>query len=243
MPIHHRIGPEIFRQLGKLQKPAQTLVQSEKLILNKAWKGYKHKSSIVAGIRTGLFTGSVVGPLIRQNDDDELMARFRSGMALRPINRIKHVVDAEGGTTAGVVSVIDLIETKDAPVIANTNECITASKVNGFYLKVEVLHSSGAGRSNMYMMIYKNPGNSLTSARPIPNAVGGDNEKRFVIHQEMIMLNGDAGNGQPRVLFNGVIKIPKGYIRNGPNDKLQCVLFTPTVLADFCLQCHYKEFR
>ncbi len=165
-------------------------------------------------------------------------------MSLRPVNRIKHVVDAEGGTTAGSVSVIDLIETKDAPVIGNTNECETGSKVNGIYLRVEVLHSSGAGRSNMYMMVFKNPNNAIgSSARPQPNAVGQKDTKKYSIHQEMIMMNGDAGNGQPRVLFNGVIKIPKAYIRNGPADRLQLVLLTPTVLSDFCVQCHYKEFR
>ncbi len=170
------------------------------------------------------------------------MARFNR--SLRPIHRIKHVVDAEGGTTGGTVSVIDLIITVDAPVQANTNQCETGSKVNGFYLRVEVLHSSGVGRSNMYLMIYKNVGNNITGSRPSPDLVGIEANKRYVIHQEMIMMNGDAGNGQPRVLFNGVIKIPKGYIRNGPEDRLQCVLLTKgAVDADFCLQCHYKEFR
>ncbi len=169
------------------------------------------------------------------------MGRFNS--SLRPVHRIKHVVDAEGGTTAGADSVIDLIHTVDDPTLAVVNEVETGSKVNGIYLRVECLHSSGAGRSNMYMMIFKNPGNNLGGSRPAPNAVGGNDNKKYVIHQEMIMLNGDAGNGQPRVLFNGVIKIPKGYIRNGPGDRLQLVLLTPTVLGDFCVQCHYKEFR
>ncbi len=164
-------------------------------------------------------------------------------MSLRPVHRIKHVVDAEGGLVAGTVSVIDLIETKDAPVIGNTNEVETGSKTNGIYLRVEILHSSGAGRSNAYLMIFKNPGGNLSSARPLPEAVGGNDAKKYVIHQEMIMMNGDAGNGQPRTLFNGVIKIPRGYIRNGPGDLLQCVLSTPTVAGDFCLQSHYKEFR
>ncbi len=94
----------------------------------------------------------------------------------------------------------------------------------------------------MYMAVLKNPGNNLVNI-PKPNGVGVSDNKRFFIHQEMIMMNGDAGNGQPRVLFNGVIKIPKGMIRNGPNDKLQLQLFTPTVLSDWCVQCHYKEFR
>ncbi len=169
--------------------------------------------------------------------------RYSRGMAIRPVHRIKHVIDAEGGTTAGANSIIDLVQTVDAPVRANITECETGSKVNGIYLRVEVLHSSGAGRANMYLMVFKNQGNNLSSSRPNPNAVGGSDDKRFVIHQEMIMMNGDAGNGQPRTLFNGVITIPKGYRRMGPSDKLQVVLLTPTVLSDWCLQCHYKEFR
>ncbi len=171
------------------------------------------------------------------------MGRRYSNMSLRPVHRIKHVVDAEGGTTAGVVSVIPLIATVDAPVIGSPTQVETGSKTNGIYLRVEILHSSGAGRSNAYLMIFKNPGGNLTSSRPLPNAVGGNDAKKYVIHQEMIMMNGDAGNGQPRTLFNGVIKIPKGYIRNGPGDQLECIILTPTVLGDFCLQCHYKEFR
>lgn len=169
------------------------------------------------------------------------MARFNP--SLRPIHRIKHVIDAEGGTVAGTSSIVDLITTVDDPSLGTANECETGSKVNGIYLKVEALHSSGAGRSNMYMTLFKNPGNNMTGARPSPNAVGVSDAKNHVIHQEMIMLNGDAGNGQPRVLFNGVLKIPKGYIRNGPADRLQLVLLTPTVLSDWCVQCHYKEFR
>ncbi len=139
--------------------------------------------------------------------------------------------------------VTDLIVAVDAPVLAQVNQVETGSKINGIYLHVEVSHTSGAGRPNMYMIIFKNPGNNLS--QPVPNAVGGNDDKRFVIHQEMILMSGDAGNGLPRPIFNGVIAIPKGYRRFGPNDKLQLVLRTGTaaVNADWCQQCHYKEFR
>ncbi len=163
--------------------------------------------------------------------------------AMHPVHRTKHVIDSEGGTTAGTVSVIDIVTTVDDPSRATTNEVETGSKINGIYLRIEALHASGAGRSNMYFMLFKNIGNRLGTPRPQPNAVGASDLKRYVIHQEMIMLNGDAGNGQPRVLFNGVIKFPRGYIRNGPDDKWQVVLLIPTVLSDWCLQCHYKEFK
>ncbi len=73
MPIHHRLPPIIYREISKRFAPgAKTLLNSEKLILNYAWKGYKHKSSIVSGIRSGLLGGAIAGSFIKQNDDDDL---------------------------------------------------------------------------------------------------------------------------------------------------------------------------
>ncbi len=89
-------------------------------------------------------------------------------------------------------------------------------------------------------MIAKNPGNNLTF--PNPNIVGSDDNKRFVIHQEMVMLQ-QVNNSNPRTLFNGVIAIPRGYRRMGPNDRLIANIFSPGVNLNICLQCHYKEFR
>ncbi len=167
------------------------------------------------------------------------MARY--GNRLRPIHRIKHVIDAEG-TITDTQSVVDLINTVDAPVLGTTNEVETASHVYGIYLKVECNRTSGTGRSNTYMAIFKNPGANLSL--PQADAIGGADEKRYVLHQSMVML-GDFVENMPRVLFDGVVKIPKGYARMGPKDKLQVLLTMGgnTVTADFCLQCHYKEFR
>ncbi len=165
----------------------------------------------------------------------------RRTSSLAPINRIKHVVDVEGNITS-TVSASDIVVTVDQAVLANTNQCQTGSKVNGFYLHVEVLHASGTGRPNIYLAIFKNVGNNLTV--PDPSAVGANDNKRYVIHQEMIMMSGDAGNGLPRPLFNGVIVVPKGLRRNGPNDRWTVLMITKgSVVGDMCLQCHYKEFR
>ncbi len=165
-------------------------------------------------------------------------------MALRPVHRIKHVIDAEGTVDDTPNVVVDLINTVDAPLIGAPANVETGSKCNGIYLKLEALHASGTGRPNMYMIIFKNPGNNLGTAIN-PKSVGTTDLKKYVIHQEMIMGSGDAGNGLPRVVFNGVIKIPRGYIRNGPSDKLQMILITGNagVVFDWCMQCHYKEFR
>ncbi len=165
--------------------------------------------------------------------------RFRR-QSLRPINRIKHVVDRQGGIGVATQNILDIISTVDAPTLANTEQVETGSTVNGIFLKVEVYATSSAALSNVYLAIVKNPGANLTF--PNANAIGGNDNKRYVIHQEMVMLEKSV-DGNPRTLFVGVIAIPKGYRRNGPADKLQILLFTPGISVDFCWQAHYKEFR
>ncbi len=174
-----------------------------------------------------------------------MMPRFNRGMAIRPVHRIKHVVDIQNAVAAGTQSNQTLALTVDAPVLGNPTEVETGSKVNGIYLNIEAYATSSGALSNMYIAVFKNPGGNLTN--PVPNAVGISDDKRFVIHQEMKMLQkeptADALGGNPRTLFNGVIVIPRGYRRMGPNDIISVSLLAPGVSADFCIQCHYKEFR
>ncbi len=171
-----------------------------------------------------------------------IVPRFRSrrGNSLRPVNRIKHVVDIQGATTAGTQVLNILIDTIDTPTLANVSGVETGSTVNAIYLKVEINATSSAALSNAYMMVFKNPGSNLTF--PNANAVGGVDNKKYVIHQEMIMMQ-QVTNSNPRTLFNGVIVIPRGYRRNAPDDQLLLAVFSPGVNINFCIQCHYKEFR
>ncbi len=166
----------------------------------------------------------------------------RSGSSLRPVNRIKHVVDFQFAVVGGTILSRDLIATTDTPTLAVPNSVETGSKVNGIYLKVEVVNTEATQGvlPNVYLVIVKNPGGNITP--PTPNLVGIDDNKRYVIHQEMLMLQKQTGSN-PRTLFNGVIVLPRGYRRNGPNDKLVCNILSPGVDLDACLQCHYKEFR
>ncbi len=161
---------------------------------------------------------------------------------MRPINRIKHVVDNSATLAGGSALNVDLINTTDTPTLAATNSCETGSKVNGIYLRVEIASNEVVvgGIPNCYMMVFKNPGGNLSF--PNPNAVGASDNKKYVIHQEMLMFENIKG-GNPRVLFNGVIAIPKGYRRNGPNDTLSIKIFPPVIDITLCIQCHYKEFR
>lgn len=170
------------------------------------------------------------------------MARMR--MALRPVNRTKHVVDGSATLASGTNHITALIQSADATALANVNQVLTASKIFGIYLKVEVASNEDTvvgGIPNVYCIVYKNPGNNLTT--PDVTQIGADDNKRFVIHQEMIMIENKGGGGNPRILFNGVIKIPKGFQRFGPQDRLYLVIKCPVIDIALCFQCHYKEFR
>ncbi len=159
---------------------------------------------------------------------------------LRPVNRIKHVVDLQGAIIAGASTQEFLIRAVDAPIITNIFDVETGSTVHAIYLRVEVVATTSAALPNVYMIVFKNPGGNLTI--PAGNLVGSNDNKKYIIHQEMLMLQKQDGSN-PRTLFNGVIKIPRGYKRMGPNDTLTLGITVPGVSIDFCLQCHYKEFR
>lgn len=139
-----------------------------------------------------------------------------------------------------MVNNTNLVTATDTPTLAALDSVITGSAVHGIYLKVEVSATTAAALANVYLSVFKNPGGNL--GVPAPNNVGGNDNKKYVIHQEMVMLQKNAA-GNPRTLFNGVIVIPRHYQRFGPNDILSMHVLAPGVNIDLCLQCHYKEFR
>ncbi len=175
------------------------------------------------------------------------MARMFRRQGLAPINRVKHVVDTNGAISMGAQSITDVIKAIDNPANSVSNECATASKVYSIYLRVEVIGKDSAGGvDNIYLYVYKNPANDL--ANPPVDSIGTNDKRKFVIHQEMMMLDfKGTTSGFPRTMFKGVIKIPKAYQRNGINDRLQVVIghrpAETTQLTEFCLQCIYQEFR
>ncbi len=167
--------------------------------------------------------------------------RYNRGNSIRPVNRIKHVVDFQGATALGVQFNSNLITAVDAPILANPAEVVTGCKVNAIYLRVEVVNTGTTGvLANAYLAVFKSPGASVGLSDP--NVIGTDKDKRFVIHQEIVMLQ-MVDNSNPRTLFNGVIMIPRGYRRFGPADLLVCRVFSPGVELNICIQAHYKEFR
>jgi len=173
-----------------------------------------------------------------------MMARFRRQMALRPVNRIKHIVDSSATLAANTALVIPVIQSRDAPVIGNTAEVETGSKVSGVYFRIEVASNEAIDLGaipNVYLAIVKNPGNNLSFTGF--NNLGINPNKKYVIHQEMVMIENKGQGSNGRTLLNGVVVIPKGYQRNGPSDVLNAVIFCPALNTTVCLQAHYKEFR
>ncbi len=172
------------------------------------------------------------------------MARFRSRMALMPINRIKHVVDLSATVSAAAPGIFPIVTATDTPTLGGVASVETGSKINGFYIRIEIASNEAISLGaipNVYMYIWKNPGGNLT--RLAANAVGSNDNKRFVIHQEMSMIENKGQGSNARTLFNGVVVVPKGMRRNGPNDIWELVLLCPALDTAQCVQVHYKEFR
>ncbi len=159
---------------------------------------------------------------------------------MRPINRIKHVFDKQGAMVAGTTVYETVMLATDTPTLAATTSMETGSVCNGFYLDIEVVGTSSAALTNVYLIVYKNPGGNLSAIAP--NTVGSNDDKRFVFHQEMVMLQEQTGSN-PRTLFKGVLAIPKGYRRFGPNDSLIIGLLAPGISVNYCIQMHWKELR
>ncbi len=169
-----------------------------------------------------------------------MVFRRRFNASIRPVHRIKHVIDKQAGVVLNVQNVTNLAVSVDAPILANTTEVESGSTINGIFLKIECSATTAAALANVYMMVVKNTAGSLNFTNA--NVVGSSDLKKYVIHQEMVMLQKDT-TGNPRILFVGVIVIPKLYRRFSQGDFLQLMVFAPGVNIDLCIQCHYKEFR
>ncbi len=167
-------------------------------------------------------------------------------LRLRPVNSIKHVIDAASSAVLATISSVPLAKAVDNPVLSTVTEITGGSIINAIYLRVEVMSTAvSTGVPRLYMTVQKDPGGNL--AVVAPNAVGNSDNKKFVIHQEMIMVSDNALADFPRTMFRGVIKIPQRYRRFGVRDELavhfQNAPGEASSVVRFCVQCIYKEYR
>ncbi len=165
--------------------------------------------------------------------------RFQRNQGLRPIDSRKHVVDTQLALGIGAAVNVTLINTVDSPTLANTNQVSPGSTIHGVILKVECAATTSGALSNVYAIVYKNPGGNL--AVIAPNTVGASDNKKFVIHQNMVMTERSTA-GNPRILIQGYIPLNR-YKRFGYNDTLLLRLLAPGTANDVCVQCIFKEYR
>jgi len=171
-------------------------------------------------------------------------------LSLRPVNSIKHVVDTNGGITGAANSTTDIIRAIENPDYnVTTNQVHVGAVMKWFFLNVQVIQQVVAGGvDNVYLWIYKNLGNNVAYTTN-GDAVGTNDLRRYVIHQEMVMTGNTFGVAAavPKTLFKGVIRIPKSLQRFGTQDRLQVLIGhrtgEVTQQSRFCLQCIYKEFN
>ncbi len=161
--------------------------------------------------------------------------RFRSRKPI--IQSVKNIVDSTLiGVGAGVTSNVSLAFATNVYSGGVTSVPVGAT-VSSVYLFVQILPSTGT--ANVDWFIWKNPANNLT--RPVPGAVGGDKNRRHVLHEEK-GIPGNAADGAYPLTFKGVVKIPKGRQRWGEDDNLEIVLSGADV-HNICIKCIYKFYQ
>ncbi len=171
-----------------------------------------------------------------------MMPRYRRQF-LRPVNSWKHVVDTSFSMAANTQIDTQVCDAVATPSLTITRQTTVGAKVSSIYLRVEAavdIRIAGA-IPNFYLIVFKNPGTNLTV--PSAASVGTSDVKKYVIHQEMVMLDNSSDAPTPRTIFNGPLKIPRGYQRQGNDDSLQIGVFCPSLSSKVCIQCIYKEYR
>ncbi len=159
---------------------------------------------------------------------------------LHPVNTKKHIIDSQGALVGATPTTIELAEGVDAPVLTVTNEVAVGSYIRSIFLNVQVAATQTSALANVYLIVYKNPSNSMAVANG--NVQGASDTKKIVFHQEMIMGEKNT-TGIPRTLFKGVLKLPRHMQRMGQDDSLLIQLYSPGITWEYCVQCIYKEIR
>ncbi len=170
---------------------------------------------------------------------------FRRRMSgLRPIHSIKHIVDSQGGIVAATKTKVTLAHAVDAPVLANTTEVETGSRITSMFVNIQVIGTGAGGvLNNIYAIFYKNPGGNIAGGSvPNGNVTGADDFKRQIFHTEMLMLS-SSSDDIPQALFKGVLRIPRVFHNMRINDDIELQLFAPGDTSNYCVQCIYKEYR
>ncbi len=154
----------------------------------------------------------------------------RRGMAFRPINSRKNVVDTSVVLGALTNTVVDtIVRGVDQADLATPDEVTTGSKVMSFYHSSFFIAEGGELASEVPLVdwyIIQNPGNVFGTTfdatnLPTPGATGIHVNKKYIIHEEKGLTGGgDVSLAGIPMIFKGVIRIPRGRQRVAVGDTI-----------------------
>lgn len=158
------------------------------------------------------------------------------GLALRPVQTRKEIVDGTFlGVAGGTTTQVDLLTAQDN-YVGGVGTVRTGAVVKAIYLFVQIVNESSSVNVDWY--VFKKAANVVLG--PVPGASGGDNERRFILHEEK-GIPGSTTQGQGPLTFRGVIKIPPRMRRMGEDDRISIKL-RGAQIHDICLKAIYKVY-
>ncbi len=181
--------------------------------------------------------------------------RMRAAFAKRPVDAIKNVVDVTTVVAAITNTVISrFVQTVDSPALSQLTAVERGCKINGVYMSLFfALDQNQAAAAQLLLMdwyvLYDKGGRLSTGTPtfgdtgadlPIPGATGAAVNKNSILHEEKGLI-GEKNDGS-KMVFQGVIKIPRGKQRFTSGDTLVLVGRSnfDTVM---CFKAIYKWYK
>ncbi len=164
----------------------------------------------------------------------------RRGLGLRPVNSNKNIVhqtDSVGATLGSK----NIAITVDNAALTSTAQIERGSSIKAIWLSLDFCGLAATGVLQVtHVYLIKNPGANLTL--PLPGTEGGSNEKKFIFKQwdQMTMRNQD---GNPPYHWEGWIKIPRVYQRNGADDVYSIAFACSSAAGHISFTAIYKWYR
>lgn len=165
--------------------------------------------------------------------------RYRRALFKRPINSVKNIVDTTSLATAGGTTADVDLATVVNDYTGTANTVPIGAKIAGIYLFVQILNTTTIGNVDWYVI--KTDGNTIAAA-PTPGTTGGNNVRRWILHEEKGIPGSVTATGSGPLTFRGVIKIPRGRQRMGDNDFIRLRLRSSNEYM-YCVKCIYKWYQ
>ncbi len=158
---------------------------------------------------------------------------------MRPINSIKHIVDASGAlsSTSSNNAIAVAVPNLD-PDTFSASEVRVGSTINAFFIIVNVIGGATVTGSIDWYLIQQRTGQAASI--PTPGATGLSTMRNQIIHEEKGVPGTAAGTPH---IFKGVIVVPRGIRRVREGDSWRILLKTTNPdTGIFCVKVIYKSF-